>query len=263
MSTSQNSIDNQQPDTQNKATSKKRSRLQLPGSLVANADVLEFHNKYSKMLIEGRPGDKQQKIRAIIGLIRFASITKQITKAAQADDPYADMILLLLEEKEVKLSQQIEHFNNEVNNAVNKVVPKGFNIDFEGVHSTEPARFEIAWGANPYATRCAFKLKRADEVLCTIWLARHKGLITRNDAMTLTNRLQHRVRSYLSVVQDWKVFGLTRADYIQKNQRAQSAEKHFGFSISDAVLSRELRGEHAPNINPAILQDQSSSFLDD
>jgi integrating conjugative element protein (TIGR03761 family) len=239
------------------------NKIKLPGQLTAAADTIDFHNKHCIMMIEGRrPGQKEDgtRIPSIIGLKAFASITKTIIRSAAADDPYADFLLIQLEASEHKRLSDFDELKANIDKSL-EMAPSSIKVD--SATSAEPVTFEITWGANPYAYRAAYLLKQFDILLNIVWAARFKGILTRVQADKFTHQATHKMRSYFSVVNNWRHLGVTRSDINQKNQLADKANEHYKFDLPEQVLSRELRGDFAPVINPALISEDSTNLVDE
>lgn len=242
-----------------------KRQLSLPGKLTASVDTLTFHNRYVKMMIEGRKPQKKdgKTVSGIIGLKLFAAITRDCIKSAQADDPFADLVLITLEQSEQRCRDKLISLSKKVDEALS-IVPTG--VSLSGVESVEPMYFQVAFSANPYASRAAYLLLNFDECLNKVWAARFKGLLGTNEANDFNQLAQRAVRAYFSKAKIYRHFGINRKDIVLTTARGAEAIKHYQrhhLELSEPVIKRELRGQFAPVINPAIIAQSSSTGFDE
>ncbi|SFV87053.1 FIG141694: hypothetical protein in PFGI-1-like cluster [hydrothermal vent metagenome] len=215
--------------------------IDRPGPLrISNS--LELNTKEAVALFYGRK--KTEELNAIVGLNVFSSKIKDINNAAHNNDPYADFFLLkidaALKETKKTLIDWQDSFTALSDEELTTINQGG---------STKPVALETSF-SSVYANIALSLLKRADNLMLTIYAVRHTGLINRtegNKHITEVNRIMR--KTFLSA-DGYKYLNINRKDVEQKTARYHQAHIAMKFKeeLPSEVLDKSLRAEHAPNI---------------
>ena len=110
-----------------------------PGAL-RNQARLEIQTRQAQFLLDGRTGP-----RGIIGLLQFARRLGDVCQAVQRDDPYADWMLLRVEESVAAAKAFIQEKNIATAKALNGLGA----MKIELARTQEPAVVDLVFGT-PY-----------------------------------------------------------------------------------------------------------------
>jgi hypothetical protein len=115
--------------------------------------------------------------------------------------------------------------------------------------STRPVALETSF-ASVYANIALELLKRADNLLLTLYALRHTGLMNRVECNKETTNINKLMRKTFLSADGYKFFSVTRKDLEQQTARYRQAHLAMKFTreLPDAILDKTLRAEHAPNI---------------
>lgn len=212
-----------------------------PGAL-KNSIELELNTKEAVALFYGRK--KTTDLNAIIGLNVFASKVKYINNAAHNDDPYADYFLLNIESNLQEAKSTLIEWQDKFTGLSNESL-----LGINQGSSIKPVTLETSF-ASVYANIALELLKRADNLMLTLYALRHTGLMNRaicNNEITKVNKLMR--RTFLSA-DGYKHFSINRKDVEQKTARYRQAHIAMKFTeeLPQEILDKTLRAEHAPNI---------------
>jgi len=210
-----------------------------PGSLRNNTRMI-IQTRQAQKLVTGRKrtGD----VSAIIGLMDFGRRMKLLWLSSEADDPYADWYLLQIENsiKEARV------LINEKKSWLDDVLNTMDGVEIEIAQSLKPINVSIYF-QNPIGYMGAYLVKDYDLLACSVFTARHIGLIDRKTAESITHVTSKAIRRTFTLVALWKFTGVTREDLTQKNPSSQRAFDTFGECPED-VVSKKTRAMVAPEI---------------
>ncbi|WP_369177941.1 PFL_4669 family integrating conjugative element protein [Candidatus Thiodubiliella endoseptemdiera] len=212
-----------------------------PGPL-RNSNSLELNTKEAVALFYGRK--KTEELNAIVGLNVFSSKIKDINNAAHNNDPYADFFLLKIDTALKETEKRLIDWQNDFTELSDKSLIK---INQGG--STKPVTLETSF-SSVYANIALSLLKRADNLMLTIYALKHIGMINRakcNKHITEVNRMMR--KAFLSA-DGYKYLNINRRDVEQKTARYHQAHIAMKFKeeLPHEILNKSLRAEHAPNI---------------
>lgn len=228
-----------------------------PGALKGNM-TLNLHTRYAAQLWRGRKPDSGKP--AIRSVPHFGAILKTITRAAGADDPYADWYLLQIQEKLEAGRQKMQALEEQVEQFVLNRVPA--EVSVADSLSQRAVVVDVHF-ESPLAYWMAYLVADYDRVVRRVQQALHFGLLPRAQSEVLMQEGAKIVRSLLSALDHWKFTGVTRDDMAANNQRAIKALDVMG-SCPEAVLGGELRSLFAPPIRrDSALEKNSDLVLDD
>lgn len=205
--------------------------------------TLVLMSRQGQLLVHGRP---TQTIRGndqppIIGLLKFAAMTRVIWLGAMYDDPYADWWLMRLDHV-LKGSQQKLHEESERLDEVFSKVPSGVNVDL--AESACPMRLPLKFSC-PYAFIGAYLLGDYDHFVRRVLTARHIGAMTRDEAEQVIALCGRHVRRAYMGAAGYRCMGVTRSDVRGGTARGQGANARMG-EVPVDVLDGSSRPEHTP-----------------
>lgn len=220
---------------------KNTNNTKKPGVL-RNSIELELNTKEAVALFYGR--DRSTTLNPIVGLNAFAQKVKYINNAAHNNDPYADYFLLeieaaLKEAKSILINWQ---------DALTGLSTDSLLTINQG-SSTKPVALETSF-ASVYANIALELLKRADNLLLTLYALKHTGLMNRVECNHETTKIIKLMRKTFLSADGYKFFSVNRQDVEQQTARYRQAHLAMKFTreLPEAILDKTLRAEHAPNI---------------
>ncbi|APQ10982.1 integrating conjugative element protein [Pseudomonas oryzihabitans] len=232
------------------------------GSLRSSID-LTLHTHHASRLWFGR--QRVDNKPGMIGLSGFANIINRITASAAKDDPYADLYLIMIEEKIEESEQEMTAIDQRLDQIM-AMLPK--QLDVGTNLSIQPLKVPLYLNS-PLAFRGVYLLTQYDELVRRILLAAHIGLIdTRSKELWLDEGAAVLRRLY-GVGQRYKGYsGASRDDMAANNARAINAKEMYAFlEMPKDVLEGTRRSKFAPAIQrpgdaPTTTQCDDDDFGD-
>jgi len=217
-----------------------------PGGL-RNTTTMTIQTKQAQKLVTGRRRSKG--VSPITGLLDFGSRTKLLWLSSESDDPYADWYLLQIEESINESRAMIKEKKQWLDEVLKSM--EGFNI--EVAHSLQPIQVSLYF-QNPFGYIGAYLVSDYDALACSIFTARHLGLIDRAMSESIIHSVGKSIRRTFALVTEWKFTGVTREDIKQDNQSAKRALETYG-DCPPEVLSKDKRARMAPAIRVKVTKD--------
>lgn len=220
---------------------KNTNNTKKPGVL-RNSIELELSTKEAVALFYGR--DRSTASNSIVGLNAFAQKVKYINNAAHNNDPYADYFLLEVESALKEAKSTLIHWQDALTGLSSESL-----LTINQGSSTRPVALETSF-ASVYANIALELLKRADNLLLTLYALRHTGLMNRVECNKETTKIIKLMRKTFLSADGYKFFSVNRKDVEQQTARYRQAHIAMKFTreLPDAILDKTLRAEHAPNI---------------
>jgi len=193
---------------------------------------------FGRQRVDNKPG--------MIGLSGFANIINRISAAAAKDDPYADLFLIIIEEKITESGQELAAIDARLDQVLAMLPPQ---LDIGENLSVQPLQLPLYLNS-PLAFQGVYLLTRYDELVRRILLAAHIGLIdTRSKEIWLDEGAAVLRRLY-GVGQRYKGYsGASRDDIAGNNARATTAKEMYSFlDMPKDVLEGTRRSNFAPPI---------------
>jgi integrating conjugative element protein (TIGR03761 family) len=209
-----------------------------PSARLRSVVLLTLHTGFAKALIRGRrtsPGKP-----AIIGLFGFAARLRGIWRAARADDPYADLWLIRLDEA---LRRARYKLDNDFA-ALDERMCVSPAIDFGTAWSDAPFHLTLKF-SNPYAYQAAVLVGEFDRNVCMLLTAKHVGVVTERIAERILHDLSATLRRLFTTPQGYRCLGIDRDALRSDPTLAERAEGLMG-TLPPAILAGERRPELAP-----------------
>jgi integrating conjugative element protein (TIGR03761 family) len=220
-------------------TQTKRGYFEEPGGL-RNTTRMEIQTRQAQKLVTGRRRGKD--VNPIIGLMDFGRRMKLLWLSAQADDPYADWHLLQVEDSIQHARELIKEKKVWLDDVLNAME----GIEIEIAQSLRPINISIYF-QNPFGYMGAYLVKEYDSLACSVFTARHLGLIDRAASERIIDTTGKAIRRTFTLVTLWKFTGVTREDVKQENQNGKRALETHGECPAD-VISKKRRAKTAPSI---------------
>lgn len=212
-----------------------------PGVLRGSIEI-ELSTKEAVALFYGRQRSTQS--NAIVGLSAFAQKVKYINNASHNDDPYADYFLLLVESALKAAKTTLITWQDSLTGLSSESL-----LTINQGSSTRPVVLETSF-ASVYANIALELLKRADNLLLTLYALKHTGLINRAQCNKEIIKINKLMRRTLLSADGYKFFSINRKDVKQQTARYRQAHLAMKFTkeLSAEILDKTLRAQHAPNI---------------
>ena len=207
-----------------------------PGAL-RNQARLEIQTRQAQFLLDGRTGP-----RGIIGLLQFARRLGDVCQAVQQDDPYADWMLLRVEESIAAAKAFVQEKNIATAKALNGLGA----MKIELARTREPAMVDLVFGT-PYGFMGAYLLSEYDELARSVLTAQHCAVFDRRQAGELIRACGNAVRRVYQLPAAWRRTDITRDDVRQGTDAAANAAQLMG-ALPEAVLAMNRRAKFAPRI---------------
>ncbi len=224
-----------------------------PGKFRKEARLV-IQTRHALKLVHGRRTDGEKP--PIPGLTRFGAQMSHIFHCSRLDDPYADLVMLQVEEAIETAHQKLDRFEEALEARFDQL--EGLEVDIG--HSDNPERIELSF-ANPYSYLGAVLVHRYDRIALRAMTARHVGLMTRIETDRLLHSAGQPLRS-LFVRPMWYAFtGVTRKDVQLGTAAAAKAEERFG-KLPQDVLEGTRRPEYAPAILHQVPEGEGIEDLD-
>jgi integrating conjugative element protein (TIGR03761 family) len=158
--------------------------------------VMTVHTNLALQMWQGREQDIERDIRPIIGVTRFASGIAHVWNESARDNPMADWILLIAEERFQVASEMIDR-----NLSTLRAILEGqeFFDDIESATNIRPIVLPLNFHC-PWGYKAATLLKKFDDVVRLSLTATHLGLVSARDWEVLVRESARRMRGFLGVV---------------------------------------------------------------
>jgi integrating conjugative element protein (TIGR03761 family) len=220
---------------------KNTNNTKKPGVL-RNSIELELSTKDAVALFYGRT--RSTASNSIVGLNAFAQKVKYINNAAHNNDPYADYFLLEVEAALKEAKSTLIHWQDSLTGLSSESL-----LTINQGSSTRPVALETSF-ASVYANIALELLKRADNLLLTLYALKHTGLMNRVACNKETTNINKLMRKTFLSADGYKFFSVNRKDVEQQTARYRQAHIAMKFikELPAEILDKTLRAEHAPNI---------------
>lgn len=212
-----------------------------PGMLRTRGD-LTLHTRSAHRLFYGRRRDDTKKIKPIIGLVRFAHNMNQIYDLAAADDPYADAVLLKVENELDACRKSVTGHIAELEELLSDM--DGISINFH--ESMEPVKVQLEF-KTAYGFLAARILSQYDKLICLALSAMHVGLLFQEDWARVVGKSGRMIRYTYQLSTSYRFTGVSRVDIQANNSVARTAIEKYG-ELPQIILKAEKRSKFAPTL---------------
>lgn len=212
-----------------------------PGAMRTTGEMI-LHTRKAHRLFYGRRPDGDNP--GYVGLTRFVVNVAPCWNAAAADDPYADLVLLDIEEAHQRADASLTASLEQLVGMLESLDGITINIS----QSLEPAVMELSFSV-PWGFKAAALIQKYDSVVKHCLAAAHAGLLNDEDWHRIANAQARPIRNLFMQSTRFIYTGVTRDDVAANNQKAQrAAEKYRGREIPRDVLEGKRRAKIAPTI---------------
>lgn len=225
-----------------------------PGRMRTQAEII-LQTHIAHRLFYGRGHNNEEGLMPIIGLVRFSSNMNAIMGCAENDDPWADAMLIKIEDQFAAANVLIKKHIETMKNLMDGEEMEGINICHHGSLKpiTVPMEFRTVYGF--MGARLLAKLDKMVELML---LARHFGLFFQDDWFAMlglkdTRRRKGKkgagteVRFLFGLSAKYRYTGATRDDVAANNEVARRAAAKYG-ELPQDILEGTRRAKHAPVI---------------
>ncbi|SFV89220.1 FIG141694: hypothetical protein in PFGI-1-like cluster [hydrothermal vent metagenome] len=212
-----------------------------PGVLRSSITV-ELSTKEAVALFNGRK--KTEELNLIIGLSDFAQRVRDINNASHNNDPYADFFLLEIEYALKSAKEELIDSQDDLTKLSDSSL-----LQINQGSSIRPTTLETRF-ASVYANIALDLLKRADNLLLTLYALRHTGMFNRVDCNNQINNTKRLLRKTFLSANGYRFFGINRRDVEQQTAKYRQAHVAMKFTeeLPADILDKTRRAEFAPNI---------------
>ena len=216
--------------------------------------VIELATRPALRLWEGR--EKTEARHGILGLPGFCSRVRSMEQAIREDDPYADYHFAQIEEGIDHLSEDLDEELKDIKAYIAENVPTAMRLP--DVASKNPAIVPIRF-ASRLGFKLVYQLLKVDQIVLSVLLANHIGLLPNKEKFQTLARVEKRVRGVLHLVYRYRHASVTRDDMAANNQRAQKAKEVMG-DLEMGYLDGSIRSDNAPALPAKRLQTLGGSL---
>lgn len=218
-------------------------------SIAPTQDIeIELATRPALRLWQGR--EKTENRHGILGLPGFCSRVRSIEQAIRDDDPYADYHFAQIEEGIEHLSEDLDEELKDIKAFIDENIPPAMRLP--DVASKNPAVVPVRF-ASRLGFQLVYQLLKVDQIVLSVLLANHIGLLPNKEKFQTLARVEKRVRGVLHLVYRYRHTGVTRDDMAANNQRAQKAKELMG-DLEIGYLEGSTRSDNAPTLPVKRLQ---------
>ncbi|MEQ9859578.1 TIGR03761 family integrating conjugative element protein [Pectobacterium cacticida] len=221
-----------------------REREPRAGALKSSL-TLELHTHYAIRLWDGRRRghrddnlDKKPKHRArffrIFSMPQVIAVAGVANNDSSLDNPYADALLVKLEDALTVSSQKIQSDVDELSSIL-KSIPQ--TLSLTDVRSVSPLNIGV-YSRSPLGYRCVWLLVGYDQLAMRVFQAFHYGLISRAQRDKYLDSNGYAVRQIYGLVQSYRSFSVTRSDILLRTPIGIKAIERFGEPDPDVMSGR-------------------------
>lgn len=218
--------------------------------------TIELHTHRATQIWQGRRGVLEEEIYPIIGMQRFLGIMEMLRRDAAQDNPYADMWMLVMEERLLGARQEMNRLIEEARQ-VFKSVPDTITVD--DCYSIEPVTLPL-FASTQLGYIAVYLLTDFDALARKVLQAHHIAIITRAEYDDWFLRGSRMIRSIFSLAQRYPRVPVTRQDFIDSHIRAHEAEKQFG-PVPPDILDGSRHSQYAPPLQRLSLSQLPDSVM--
>ncbi|MCX8965982.1 TIGR03761 family integrating conjugative element protein [Erwinia psidii] len=202
--------------------------------------TIELHTHLATRTWTGRQPNPAGNIHGIISIPRFLNIMNIIRLDSMADNPYADIWMLRLEERLLAAREEMNLLIDSMKTVFSQL-PEMMTV--EGCTSIQPARFPV-FASTQLGFIVVYLLTDFDELMRNALLAQHMALINRVEMNDLRQRGGNLIRSILVLAQKYRRIPVNRQDIREGNARALAAEEQAG-PVPEDIFDGSCRSAYA------------------
>lgn len=219
---------------------KKSASVPKPGALQSSLSML-LHTWYAIRLWEGRRRDDDNSRHEIISMPQVIARAGIAFRDSAADNPYADAVLVKMEEAIKAASDKIQGYVSVLDSTLSDI-PKG--VTLSDVESSQPLNIQV-YSRSPLGYRCVWLLVGYDQLAMKAFQAFHYGLISRTQRDTWLNNGGHAIRKVYGAIQHYRTVAVNRDDIRNQTERGKEAVQRLGEPDPD-IFSGKTRSSFSP-----------------
>jgi integrating conjugative element protein (TIGR03761 family) len=235
-----------EPATSSPATQSSRERESRSGALKSSL-TLDLHTHYAIRLWDGRRKEQtatadvnsQRPPRHIFSMPQVISRAGQAYQASVADNPYADALLVKLEDAIEISTDKVQQVVHEISEIL-KSIP--VSITLTDVMSVSPLNIGV-YSSSPLGYRCVWLLVGYDQLAMKVFQAFHYGLI-------YLDKGGYAIRQIYSIVQNYRAVTVTRNDILARTPVGLKAIELYGEPDAD-IMSGKVRSSFSARLSPS------------
>ncbi|WP_340621545.1 PFL_4669 family integrating conjugative element protein [Xenorhabdus siamensis] len=221
------------------AEEKTASQPRLRAGVLTSSLSIELHTHYAIRLWAGRRREdisKTHQVTEILGMPQVIKRAANISVDSAADNPYADVWLVKLEQALEAASANLRQNLAILQDTLNAVPPQ---ITLSAVSSVEPLNIGV-YSHSPLGYRCVWLLVGYDQLAMKTFQVFHYGLISRAERDAFLHNGSRAIRQIYGMVRSYRSLAVTRHDIAEKTPAGLEAIKLLGEPHPD-ILSGKLR----------------------
>ena len=218
--------------------------------------TIELHTHLATRTWSGRQPNPEEKVHGIIGMPRLLNILNVIRLDAFADNPYADLWMLRLEERLLSAREEMNILIDSMKTVFSQL-PEMMTV--QSCASIQPARFPVFAGTQ-LGFIAIYLLTDFDELMRKSLLAHHMALLSRVELNDLRQHGGNLIRSILVLAQKYRRIPVTRQDIRERNARAVAAEELVG-PVPEDIFDGTHRSAYSPPLRQPV-DDMSASVAE-
>lgn len=182
---------------------------------------LPLHTKRAQALCQGSWKSYQD-----MGLFQFVSVLAAIERAAEMDDPYADLYKEKLEQKILAITQAIKSTIHYYEKALQEWRGR---LEVKILSSQQPLKLPLQF-SSPLGYVTAFTIGELDYLARQALTFRRLGIFP--EVFKIEMNFFNELKGVFIYSRGWRHTGVTRQDMQEKNQKAERAKMLMGFMPS-------------------------------
>lgn len=207
---------------------------------------------FAYRLWKGRPKSGQN--TQIMGVPGFAAMVRKIEGHIRNDDPYADYVYLLIEERIQAVAGEIAAERSGIEDFIKSAIPEEMSLPEVG--SNAPQKVKVRF-TSPLAFRLSYQVISVDQILRRVLLANHVAAMTTQEKHEVIARLSNIIRGVMHMVFLFTPTGVTRDDIAANNAKARKAREVMANSLGELpedILAGTRRADDAPMLPRARVE---------
>lgn len=207
---------------------------------------------FAYRLWKGRPKSGQD--MPIMGLPGFAAMLRKIEDHIRNDDPYADYVYLLIEERIEAIAGEIAAERSGIEDFIKSAIPEEMSLPEVG--SNAPQKVKVRF-TSPLAFKLSYQVIAVDQIIRRVLLANHVAAMTTQEKHEVIARLSNIIRGVMHMVFMFTATGVTRDDLAANNAKARKAREVMANSIGELpedILAGTRRASEAPKLPRARVE---------
>ncbi|KHS98147.1 hypothetical protein RC88_05165 [Pectobacterium parvum] len=241
-----------EPTALSLTTQPSRERESRSGALKSSL-TLDLHTHYAIRLWDGRRKEQtatadvnsQRPPRHIFSMPQVISRAGQAYQASVSDNPYADALLVRLEDAIEISTDKVQQVVQEISEIL-KSIP--VSIKLTDVMSVSPLNIGV-YSSSPLGYRCVWLLVGYDQLAMKVFQAFHYGLISRATRDQYLDKGGYAIRQIYSIVQNYRAVTVTRDDILARTPAGLKAIELYGEPDAD-IMSGKVRSSFSARLSP-------------